>query len=71
MRALRVAKRSGWERDGDRGLGVGGGGGDDDLKMARTVSMEDRPLNDSVRQLPFFLLLLVLVVWLTVPFLDS
>ena len=52
--------------------GLGGrGGGDDDLKMARTVSMEDRPLNDSVRQLPFFLLLLVLVVWLTVPFLDS
>ena len=51
--------------------GWGGGGGDDDLKMARTVSMEDRPLNDSVRQLPFFfLLLLVPVVWLTVPFLD-
>lgn len=60
---------------GGSGTGTGawglGGGGDDDLKMARTVSMEDRPLNDSVRQLPFFLLLLVLVVWLTVPFLDS
>ena len=37
-----------------RGPGPGGGGGDDDLKMAQTVSMEDRPLNDSVRQLPFF-----------------
>ena len=53
------------------GRGLGGGGGDDDLKMAQTVRVEEeRPLNDSVRHLPFFLLLLVPGVWLTVPFLD-